>query len=520
MRKFIFTLLVCFLVIGGSNALLAQTETKTEDRPWFIAAKLNFIDYGRANGIDSLSITNGIEGNVIRKISDMFNIAGVGKVGVANVHNDINNRTVLSGDIIGQLKFLKNAKTFNPYVLGGAGVAWESEDGFNVQIPVGLGAHLMVGANSYITGQLEYRLSNVDNRNNIQLGIGYMYNIGLNGQDTDGDGVPDNTDACPDVPGKKELGGCPDRDGDGIQDAADHCPDDAGLVALNGCPDTDGDGIGDRNDACPKVKGLPELGGCPDSDGDGVSDREDLCPDEAGPVEAEGCPDRDEDGVFDKDDRCPDEAGPSSNYGCPIKDRDNDGIADDKDRCPDDAGPSITGGCPDRDNDQVADKDDRCPDDPGPYAGCPDTDGDGVVDADDACPTEAGLATNKGCPELKEEVKEVLNFAMRAVQFETGKATLKAESFAILDQIVDIMNQYPAYALSINGHTDNVGLEENNQILSEERAKSCFQYLVSKGVSAARLGYAGFGETVPLADNGTASGRKLNRRVEFNLYIK
>ena len=77
---------------------------------------------------------------------------------------------------------------------------------------------------------------------------------------------------------------------------------------------------------------------------------------------------------------------------------------------------------------------------------------DGVVDADDRCPDEAGPTTNKGCPEIEEEVKDVLNLAMRAVQFETGSAVIKEESYTVLDQIADIMKRYPAYQLRISGH--------------------------------------------------------------------
>jgi hypothetical protein len=75
-------------------------------------------------------------------------------------------------------------------------------------------------------------------------------NLQIWGKDTDGDGIFDKDDACPDVAGLKEFNGCPDTDGDGIQDSADSCPDVAGLAALNGCPDTDGDGIADKDDEC------------------------------------------------------------------------------------------------------------------------------------------------------------------------------------------------------------------------------------------------------------------------------
>ena len=151
----------------------------------------------------------------------------------------------------------------------------------------------------------------------FQHTAGLIFKFG--GKDTDGDGIYDKDDACPEVAGLKEFNGCPDTDGDGIQDSADECPNDFGLAALNGCPDTDGDGVADKNDACPTVFGLAALNGCPDADGDGIADKDDKCPTVAGPKENGGCPwpDTDGDGVLDKDDDCPTVAGPASNRGCP-----------------------------------------------------------------------------------------------------------------------------------------------------------------------------------------------------------
>ena len=79
--------------------------------------------------------------------------------------------------------------------------------------------------------------------------------------------------------------------------------------------------------------------------------------------------------------------------------------------------------------------------------------------------------------------------------------------------------QYPSYKMRISGHTDDTGDDNNNQILSEERAKACYQYIVSQGISPDRLSYAGYGETRPVADNKTRQGRTLNRRVEFEIYL-
>jgi outer membrane protein OmpA-like peptidoglycan-associated protein len=117
-------------------------------------------------------------------------------------------------------------------------------------------------------------------------------------QDSDRDGLLDDVDRCPNVPGLPGLQGCPDRDGDGLEDETDHCPSVPGPVARHGCP--------------PK-----------DSDGDGLLDEEDACPTEPGPRERRGCPirDRDQDKVEDKVDNCPDEPGPVDNQGCPIEEK-------------------------------------------------------------------------------------------------------------------------------------------------------------------------------------------------------
>jgi OOP family OmpA-OmpF porin len=365
--------------------------------------------------------------------------------------------------------------------------------------------------------------------------------------DNDGDGVPNGSDNCPDVAGN--LKGCPDRDEDRVADKDDECPDTYGLLSNNGCPvelkeepeeevfsDRDGDGLEDGKDNCPDEFGPASAGGCPDTDSDGVADKDDLCPNKPGIYS--GCPDSDGDGVMDAEDQCPLKVGPVSNSGCPQGtpvapakpktsdltegrdgDRDGDGTIDRQDLCPDEFGPAQTNGCPDTDGDGVPNKDDRCPDTPGTFTGCPDTDGDGIMDADDRCPDTPGLIQNGGCPEIEKEVREVLEFAMQAVQFETGKATLKAVSYDVLDEISGILKRYPAYKLRISGHTDDVGSRSNNLILSEERAASCYEYLIATGIDDSRISYTGYGEARPISTNNTAEGRSLNRRVEFEVYV-
>ncbi|MCW3123531.1 MAG: OmpA/MotB domain protein [Flavipsychrobacter sp.] len=286
--------------------------------------------------------------------------------------------------------------------------------------------------------------------------------------------------------------------------------------------DSDGDKVSNKKDLCPGVVGTWEFKGCPnpDTDKDGIFDSVDKCPLVAGPRTAQGCPDKDLDSVADASDRCPDVAGKVALGGCP--DRDGDGIADIDDVCPDQAGKAIFKGCPDTDGDGIADNVDKCPLKAGPeaFGGCPDTDGDGVPDNIDKCPLKAGPASNNGCPEISVQVKKRLAFAATALEFETGKAVIKKKSYPLLDEIVAILNEYKDYYMTIEGHTDDVGSDAKNLILSRDRAASVKAYYVSKGISNDRLETDGFGESRPVASNKTAAGRAKNRRVEMDLKLR
>ena len=176
----------------------------------------------------------------------------------------------------------------------------------------------------------------------------------------------------------------------------------------------------------------------------------------------------------------------------------------------------------DRDGDGVLDKMDRCPNVPGlaVFSGCPDMDGDGVADDEDRCPETKGTALGKGCPEIAPIDQEVLARAVRDVHFETAQATLLAASYPVLDEVASLMQRYPDYSLRISGHTDNTGDDKMNLDLSKRRAKTCYEYLVGKGVSKSRISSDGYGETRPIASNDTPEGREQNRRVEFELYVK
>lgn len=321
-------------------------------------------------------------------------------------------------------------------------------------------------------------------------------------KDSDGDGVVDRKDECPDTPPGVTVDskGCPvDTDRDGVADYLDKCPSTPGSIAMNGCQDKDKDGVADNIDNCPDVPGLARFKGCPDSDGDGVEDSKDKCPNEKGLDRFNGCPDSDGDGVEDSKDKCNDtpKGIKVDANGC-AADSDNDGVTDSEDKCP---------------NTKSGVKVDA--------KGCDlDTDGDGVIDSEDKCPSVSGDAGNKGCPVVKVDVKKRLQFAARGINFETGKTTLTPSSYPMLDEIVSILNEYTDYNLKMGGHTDAVGNDASNLVLSQGRVDAVKAYLISKGVSDTRVVATGYGETKPIASNVTAAGKAKNRRVELELFLK
>jgi outer membrane protein OmpA-like peptidoglycan-associated protein len=103
------------------------------------------------------------------------------------------------------------------------------------------------------------------------------------------------------------------------------------------------------------------------------------------------------------------------------------------------------------------------------------------------------------------------------ITFQTGSADLNADFFKVLDGVSIVVDEFDKTLVVVQGHTDNVGTDENNQSLSERRAAAVAQYLVGKGVNGQRVMTAGLGESRPIASNDDASGRAQNRRVEVTL---
>ena len=121
---------------------------------------------------------------------------------------------------------------------------------------------------------------------------------------------------------------------------------------------------------------------------------------------------------------------------------------------------------------------------------------------------------------LLHKVKVGSKIILKNIFFDFDKTTLRPTSTAELDRLTKMLNDIPTLTIEISGHTDNVGSDEYNKILSEGRAKSVVNYLVEKGINKERLTYAGYGEAEPIATNDTEEGRQMNRRTEFKVLRK
>ncbi len=199
-------------------------------------------------------------------------------------------------------------------------------------------------------------------------------------------------------------------------------------------------------------------------------------------------------------------------------DADRDGVADSKDQCPNSAsGVKVDAlGCElDSDGDGVVDSKDQCPITPEGVKvdanGCAlDSDGDGVADYKDECPNSpAGAKVNSlGCQDT---------FVLEGVQFKTNSAELTDAAKAELADDAAKLKHHTGVTIEVAGHTDSMGSGAYNKALSQSRAESVLNFLVSQGASADNMTAVGYGEEQPVADNGTAEGRQANRRVELNV---
>ena len=325
--KHLSKLLVVALLVVGINSIQAQDD----NNPWQVQFGVNAIDvyptgdvssFGNEffNANDHWNILPSISYvGVSKYVGDGFSVGARGSLNKISKLGDVSVDDLSHYAIDGTIKynFIQRTTVLDPFIEIGGGYTWVDEIGAGTANG-GLGLNIWFSENLGLTLQSTYKHAFEDyGVKHFQHLAGISVKFG--GTDTDGDGIYDKDDACPEVAGLEAFNGCPDADGDGIEDSKDSCPNEAGSKEMNGCPDADGDGVADKDDACPNEAGLPALAGCPDADGDGVADKDDECPSEAGPAENKGCPwpDSDGDGVLDKDDTCPEVAGTVANAGCP-----------------------------------------------------------------------------------------------------------------------------------------------------------------------------------------------------------
>lgn len=298
--KHLSKLLVVVLLVVGINNIQAQDE----NNPWQVQFGVNAIDvyptsdvssFGNEffNANDHWNILPSISYvGVSKSIGDGFSVGARGSLNKISKLGDVSVDDLSHYAIDGTIKYdiIKRQTVLDPFIEIGGGYTWIDEIGAGTANG-GVGLNIWFSENLGLTLQSSYKHAFED-----YLAPHFQHLAGISvkfgGTDTDGDGIYDKDDACPEV---------------------------AGLEAFNGCPDSDGDGIEDSKDACPNEAGSKEMNGCPDADGDGVADKDDACPSEAGPAENKGCPwpDTDGDGVLDKDDQCPEVAGTVANAGCP-----------------------------------------------------------------------------------------------------------------------------------------------------------------------------------------------------------
>jgi outer membrane protein OmpA-like peptidoglycan-associated protein len=333
---------------------------------------------------------------------------------------------------------------------------FEAATGVKVRMTNSLGLRLEA-RNILLMPKKDFKSAHIDN---IVAGAGLVFAFGGRDEDTDGDGVSDRRDKCPDTPHgcTVDANGCPkDTDGDGVCDGVDQCPNTphGATVDGRGCPtDTDGDRVWDGIDQCPDTpKGCTvDARGCPiDSDGDGVCDGIDTCPNtpQGCKVDANGCPiDTDGDGVCDGLDKCP---------GTPLGTK---------------------------------------------------------VDADGCPPSEVR--------QRETELLDTGMIRLQDVKFETAKATILPEFRHTLDVVGEVLSKWPQLKIEIGGHCDSRGSDAYNLALSRRRVASVRAYLLGKfpKLEAPQLLAVGYGESQPLVPNTSPENMAKNRRVEFKVLNK
>ncbi|WP_347922294.1 OmpW family outer membrane protein [Pontimicrobium sp. SW4] len=305
MKKSYNILAITLLLIVGTQSLFSQDKSK----PWVLTVEANAIDVYPVGenapqgeyfdeffnltdhwslSLPKITISKYLSDNISVNLSGSFNKIKKWGEFPGSPKVDVDKLTYLGVDGMFNYYFtgLSKRSKLKPFVGVGGGYSWIEQglfntfsNGINKDELVGAGTlNGAVGANYWISKRIGLNIQSTYKHSfkeylvkHWQHSFGVVINLTKTENkkkveekinDRDGDGVPDETDLCPDEPGLKALDGCPDADGDGIADKDDVCPEIYGFKEFSGCKDSDGDGYADNIDDCPDVKGTNK--GCPE----------------------------------------------------------------------------------------------------------------------------------------------------------------------------------------------------------------------------------------------------------------
>lgn len=394
--------------------------------------------------------------------------------------------------------------SFNPYLYAGAGVIHytidelsligtpllREEDDFAVVFPLGVGLTVPVGDAFGIELSAGWHLTSTDeldgykedenNDNYWNLSAGISFPLSESNNDLDGDGLTNEFE--------EEIGTDPmnkDTDGDGLEDGDE--VNDYKTDPLN--KDSDGDTLTDYEE----VKTYTTNPNNKDTDGDSLMDNEEVKTYSTDPKVKDTDGDKLEDGAEVK-----------THKTNPLKkDSDDDRLDDYAEVMTYKTNPLDK----DSDKDNLSDYEELMNHKTNPLN--PDTDGGTVED---------GKEVSRGTdPTISSDdvIQKDAAIVLEGITFETNSASIKPESEATLQEALRTLRVYSEISVEIRGYTDNRGARDYNVDLSQRRAESVMNWLVSKGISASRMTAKGFGPDNPIATNDTAEGRAKNRRIEF-----
>lgn len=397
-------------------------------------------------------------------------------------------------------------ENLRPYFYGGLGLMYYevslrprqslvspgelNESGVTLHIPLGLGMEYYVSEGFAIDLSIGGALSLTENLNYynaedlpdgyFKFGLGFTFTLPESDPDPDKDGLTTEME--------EKMGTNPnnaDSDGDGLTDG-----EEVNTYKTNPLKgDTDGDILSDYSE----VKDHKTSPSNADTDGDGLSDYEEINTHRTDALKK----DSDGDTLSDSDEIKTYKTSANS------KDTDKDGLDDNEEINKYKTSPVKA----DTDGDTLSDKDELMKHKTNPLKN--DSDGGSVADNVEI---SRGTDPNNADDDV---IKKDVAIVLEGITFATGKAEIKPESEAKLNEALKTLKTYSDIVVEISGHTDNVGSSEANRQLSQTRAESVKFWLVSKGVKADRLEAKGYGEDSPIADNSTKEGRAKNRRIEF-----